>query len=81
MTGYDKTSYKPLHKLLGCQCGELRYKKSKKRGVFKVYEMGYYDDKGKVVNKLKLKCVSCGYEREIPILKTPQRQKKIIFDY
>lgn len=72
----------PVHKLLGCQCGVNRSRKSWKKGVFKVYEMGYYDEKGrKVVNKLKLKCKTCGDERLIPILKTPQRRGEVIFDF
>lgn len=78
---YDKSKYKPLYKLMGCVCGISRSKKSRRKGVFKVYELGYFDDKGKVVNKLKFRCVTCGAEKEIPILKTPQRSGQVIFDF
>ena len=55
----------PYTKKLDCNCAVITYrsKKSRKRGLYKVYERGYYRKGEYQRRNLSLVCMICGLEK------------------
>jgi hypothetical protein len=60
-----KSVYAPYRKRLECKCDSYthRSKKSRKRGMYRVYEGGHYKEKVFNMRSLSLLCLSCGLEK------------------
>lgn len=60
-----KSIHAPYRKRLECKCDTLTYrsKSSRRRGLYRVYESGYYKEKVFKMSSLNLLCLSCGLER------------------
>ena len=74
-----KSLSQPYRKRLECNCDTLTYrsKTSRKRGIYKVYEGGFYKEKDNYIRThFWFVCMSCGLDRKFN-LEVKNKWKKI----
>lgn len=57
----------PIRRKVECVCGTLRALHSHRRGKYSVFEVGYEKNGKVIIQKLILRCLTCGVEQTIKL--------------